>query len=140
MVLQTTAMTTSAKVAIWCPRRDSNSQNLVSKTSTYTNSVTRAINNRIVLSTKTKLQFGSLLNCRTYPKTWREMLESNQLVLFYAVDILHRMLFVEHLAHISRILVPNSGNDPLTFALSRRCSTSELIGYYLKNQRQSLIL
>ena len=27
----------------WCPRRDSNSQNLVSKTSTYTNSVTRAI-------------------------------------------------------------------------------------------------
>ncbi len=30
-------------ILIWCPRRDSNSQNLVSKTSTYTNSVTRAI-------------------------------------------------------------------------------------------------
>lgn len=30
-------------------------------------------------------------------------------------------------------MVPDSGNDPLTLALSRRCSTTELRGQYINN-------
>ena len=92
----------------WCPRGDLNSQNLVSKTSTYTNSVTRALYQQSSCFTVgiEPTRFLLKRNCEPFA------------CVLFAVTTLN--------------LVPNSGNDPLAYRLSSDCSTSELIGYYLK--------